>query len=249
MGLNEFAGYFAVARQRARDRLHRRALRAAPRAVLPRRRLRRDRPARSRRSSCARRSTTSRPRSKLHGELPPEGVPTQREVFWRTIAARQEPLERQPGRPRQQPERRHGVGPLPALLRRGRAWTSRRSARSPRSTRRPGASRSSFTGAWSDRVGRKWLIASGMWVQAVGIARRRARGRLRRLRDRARRCSASAPRWSTRRCSRRSATSRIRRGARRRSASTGSGAISATRSARCSPASSPTRSACPPRCG
>ncbi|MBT9560756.1 MAG: MFS transporter, partial [Myxococcales bacterium] len=26
-----------------------------------------------------------------------------------------------------------------------------------------------FTGAWSDRVGRKWLIASGMWVQAVGI--------------------------------------------------------------------------------
>ncbi len=27
-----------------------------------------------------------------------------------------------------------------------------------------------FTGAWSDRVGRKWLITSGMWVQAVGIA-------------------------------------------------------------------------------
>jgi MFS family permease len=25
------------------------------------------------------------------------------------------------------------------------------------------------TGAWSDRVGRKWLIAAGMWVQAVGI--------------------------------------------------------------------------------
>jgi MFS family permease len=27
-----------------------------------------------------------------------------------------------------------------------------------------------LTGAWSDRVGRKWLIAAGMWVQAVGIA-------------------------------------------------------------------------------
>lgn len=27
-----------------------------------------------------------------------------------------------------------------------------------------------FTGAWSDHVGRKWLIASGMWVQAAGIA-------------------------------------------------------------------------------
>jgi MFS family permease len=25
------------------------------------------------------------------------------------------------------------------------------------------------TGAWSDRVGRKWLIAWGMWVQAAGI--------------------------------------------------------------------------------
>lgn len=27
-----------------------------------------------------------------------------------------------------------------------------------------------MTGAWSDRVGRKWLIAAGMWVQALGIA-------------------------------------------------------------------------------
>ena len=26
-----------------------------------------------------------------------------------------------------------------------------------------------FTGPWSDRIGRKWLIASGMWVQAAGI--------------------------------------------------------------------------------
>ncbi len=26
------------------------------------------------------------------------------------------------------------------------------------------------TGAWSDRVGRKWLIAAGMWIQAAGIA-------------------------------------------------------------------------------
>lgn len=27
-----------------------------------------------------------------------------------------------------------------------------------------------FTGALSDRTGRKWLIASGMWMQAAGIA-------------------------------------------------------------------------------
>ena len=26
-----------------------------------------------------------------------------------------------------------------------------------------------FTGPWSDRVGRKWLIAFGMWIQAAGI--------------------------------------------------------------------------------
>ena len=26
-----------------------------------------------------------------------------------------------------------------------------------------------FTGGWSDRVGRKWLIAAGMWLQALGI--------------------------------------------------------------------------------
>src|SRR4029079_19584762 len=26
-----------------------------------------------------------------------------------------------------------------------------------------------FTGAWSDRIGRKWLIAAGMWVQAAAI--------------------------------------------------------------------------------
>jgi MFS family permease len=26
------------------------------------------------------------------------------------------------------------------------------------------------TGAWSDRVGRKWLIASGMWIQSAGLA-------------------------------------------------------------------------------
>jgi len=27
-----------------------------------------------------------------------------------------------------------------------------------------------FTGAWSDRIGRKWLIVWGMWLQALGIA-------------------------------------------------------------------------------
>jgi MFS family permease len=27
-----------------------------------------------------------------------------------------------------------------------------------------------FTGAWSDKVGRKRLIVAGMWIQAIGMA-------------------------------------------------------------------------------
>ena len=41
-----------------------------------------------------------------------------------------------------------------------------------------------FTGALSDRLGRKWLIAAGMWVQAAGIAVIVSRASLRRLRRR-----------------------------------------------------------------
>jgi MFS family permease len=61
------------------------------------------------------------------------------------------------------------------------------------------------TGALSDRIGRKWLIAGGMWVQAAGIAAVAlssrfvgfaAGGVL----------LARAPRWSTRRSSPRSGT-------------------------------------------
>ena len=82
MGLNEFAGYCAVAVVRARDRLHRGALRPAAGAVLSRRRLRRrvglalsvaararDHGARAARSRAA------------HARA---GAPSQREVFART---------------------------------------------------------------------------------------------------------------------------------------------------------------------
>ena len=40
-------------------------------------------------------------------------VPSQREVFWRTTLTDRESLERHAGRSRQQPQRRHGVGPFP----------------------------------------------------------------------------------------------------------------------------------------
>jgi len=106
--------------------------------------------------------------SKLHGELPPEGQPTQREVFWRTsLFDRDLSSVSQAG--------------LVNNLNDGMAW-----GLFPLFF---GAAHMSleqigtlavvypatwgiaqlFTGAWSDRVGRKWLIAAGMWVQAVGI--------------------------------------------------------------------------------
>ena len=106
-----------------------------------------------------------------------------------------------------------------------------------------------FTGALSDRIGRKWLIALGH-VGAGGGHRRHRRSRpASPASPSARCCSASARRWSIRRCWPRSATSRTRRGGRRRSASTGCGATSAMPSARCSPASPPTCSGWPLRCG
>ena len=106
---------------------------------------------------------------KLAGELPPEGVPSQREVFWRTTL-----LDRDLSSVSQ--------AGLVNNLNDGMAWglfplvfTAARmsleqvgwlAAIYPATW---GVAQL-FTGAWSDRVGRKWLIASGMWVQAIGIA-------------------------------------------------------------------------------
>ena len=106
---------------------------------------------------------------KLAGELPPEGVPTQREVFWRTTL-----LDRDLSSVSQ--------AGLVNNLNDGMAWglfplvfTAARmsleqvgwlAAIYPATW---GVAQL-FTGAWSDRAGRKWLIVRGMWVQAIGIA-------------------------------------------------------------------------------
>ena len=55
-------------------------------------------------------------------------------------AARPQPLGRVAGRARQQPQRRDGLGPAPAVLRGRRAVARARSASSPRPTRRSGRS-------------------------------------------------------------------------------------------------------------
>jgi MFS family permease len=105
--------------------------------------------------------------AKLHGGEPSE-VPSQREVFWRTTL-----LDRNLSSVSQ--------AGLVNNLNDGMAWglfpllftaarldlkqTGMLAAIYPATW----GGAQLFTGAWSDRVGRKWLIATGMWVQAVGI--------------------------------------------------------------------------------
>ena len=107
--------------------------------------------------------------SKLHGDLASDEVPTQREIFWRTtLTDRNLSSASQAG--------------LVNNLNDGMAWglfplffvaagmnleqIGTLAAIYPATW----GIGQLFTGAWSDRVGRKWLIASGMWVQAAGIA-------------------------------------------------------------------------------
>jgi MFS family permease len=106
--------------------------------------------------------------SKLHGELPPEGMPTQREVFWRTsLLDKNLSSVSQAGLVNNLNDgMAWGLFPLffaAARMDLGQIGTL--AAIYPATW----GITQIFTGAWSDRVGRKWLIASGMWVQALGI--------------------------------------------------------------------------------
>jgi MFS family permease len=107
--------------------------------------------------------------AKLAGDLPPDGAPTQREVFWRTtLADRELSSVTQAG--------------LVNNLNDGMAWglfpliftaTGLGLAEIGWLAALYPAVWGAFqlvTGALSDRVGRKWLIAGGMFVQALGIA-------------------------------------------------------------------------------
>jgi MFS family permease len=107
--------------------------------------------------------------SKLHGELPPEGLPTQREVFFRTsLLDKNLSSVSQAGLVNNLNDgMAWGLFPLffaAARMDLGQIGTL--AAIYPATW---GVAQI-FTGAWSDRVGRKWLIASGMWIQAIGIA-------------------------------------------------------------------------------
>lgn len=105
----------------------------------------------------------------LPGALPAEAAPTQREIFWRTTL---------------QDKNLSSVSQAGLVnnLNDGMAWGlfPLFFAAASMSLAQIGTLAALypatwgvaqlFTGAWSDRVGRKWLIASGMWVQALGIA-------------------------------------------------------------------------------
>jgi MFS family permease len=106
--------------------------------------------------------------SKLHGELPPEGSPSQHAIFWRTtLFDRNLSSISQAGLVNNLNDgMAWGLFPLLfAAARMDLAQIGTLAAIYPATW---GVCQL-FTGAWSDRVGRKWLIASGMWIQAVGI--------------------------------------------------------------------------------
>jgi MFS family permease len=106
--------------------------------------------------------------STLHGKLSPEGVPSPREVFWKTAL-----LDRNLSSVTQ--------AGFVNNLNDGMAWGlfPLFFAAARMSMDEVGVLAAVYpatwgigqlvTGALSDRVGRKWLIAGGMWVQAVGI--------------------------------------------------------------------------------
>jgi MFS family permease len=107
--------------------------------------------------------------SRLHGELASHELPNQREIFWRTtLTDRNLSSVSQAG--------------LVNNLNDGMAWglfplffvaaDMNLEQVGMLAAVYPGTwgIGQLFTGAWSDRVGRKWLIVFGMWVQAIGIA-------------------------------------------------------------------------------
>jgi len=106
--------------------------------------------------------------SKLQAALPPEEMPSQREVFWRTtLFDKNLSSVSQAGLVNNLNDgMAWGLFPLfftAAQMDLGQIGTL--AAIYPATW---GVAQLA-TGAWSDRVGRKWLIVWGMWVQALGI--------------------------------------------------------------------------------
>ncbi len=106
--------------------------------------------------------------SKLHGELPPEGVPTQREVFWRTTLRDKDLSSVSQAGLVNNLNDGMAWGLFPLFFSAARMDLGQIGTLAAIYPATWGVTQL-FTGALSDRVGRKWLIAAGMWVQAAGI--------------------------------------------------------------------------------
>ena len=106
--------------------------------------------------------------SKLHGELPLEGLPTQREVFWRTTLSDKDLSSVSQAGLVNNLNDGMAWGLFPLFFTAARMDLGQIGALAAIYPATWGVTQL-FTGAWSDRVGRKWLIASGMWLQAAGI--------------------------------------------------------------------------------
>jgi MFS family permease len=107
--------------------------------------------------------------SKLHGALPSSGAPSHREIFWRTtLTDRNLSSVSQAGLVNNLNDgMAWGLFPLLFV---GASMNLQQIGTLAAIYPATWGVGQLFTGAWSDRVGRKWLIASGMWIQAIGIA-------------------------------------------------------------------------------
>lgn len=107
--------------------------------------------------------------SRLHGDLPPDGVPSQREVFWRTTFLDKNLSSVSQAGLVNNLNDGMAWGLFPLFFAAGRMDLEQIGTIVAVYPATWGILQL-FTGAWSDRAGRKWLIATGMWIQAVGIA-------------------------------------------------------------------------------
>lgn len=107
--------------------------------------------------------------SAAHGSLPPEGLPSQREVFWRTSFSDKDLSSVTQAGLVNNLNDGMAWGLFPLFF---AAWGMDLERIGTLAAIYPATwgMGQLFTGAWSDRVGRKWLIAGGMWLQAAGIA-------------------------------------------------------------------------------
>ncbi|MGZ3417460.1 MAG: MFS transporter [Polyangiales bacterium] len=107
--------------------------------------------------------------SKLDGESPEQHAPTQREIFWRTTLLDKDLSSVSQAGLVNNLNDGMAWGLFPLFFAAAHMDLARIGTLAAIYPATWGLGQL-FTGAWSDRVGRKWLIAGGMWVQAVGIA-------------------------------------------------------------------------------